>query len=105
MNEKINKKTVDAIELGLDVINRNNEIDVTEPTEQEKEIIRTTISYDDSEKISFYDFVNHLFDELAVLPLYREKLYKIISESFPENFNEEKISEFIKLTIAMWDGD
>jgi superfamily I DNA and RNA helicase len=105
VNKRDNEETLRSLESGLHIINERKEINIIEPTELEKEKIRTTISTDQSENISFYDFVNEIFEELNIIHIYRTRLFELVNTTFPDNFNKSGIKDFIEMTHNIWNSE
>lgn len=85
-------ETLSRIRQGLDVINSEGFIEVQPPTETEKIAIRTTIKHS-SAQVSFYDFLEAVFDDVGVLPLFRDKLRKSVTATLGEDFEYHSVRE------------
>ena len=93
-----------AIEAGLDVINKTGCINVHVPSVAEKNIISATIKYSaDSE--SFFDMAYRIFEDLEVLPIYRENLLDAVKRLFTEDFEYERLREAIEFNYKIMLGD
>lgn len=83
-----------TISQGLEIINEKGFIEAQPPTEEEKDMIRTTIAYSNS-NMSFQEFVTTIFDELGVMPLFRGKLMSIVCSLIPDDFDEENVRSVV----------
>lgn len=92
-----------AIEAGLEVINDTGYIIVHVPTVAEKTIISATIKYS-AESESFFDMAHRIFEELEVLPIYRENLLDAIKKLFTEEFEYERLYEAIEFNYKIMLG-
>ncbi len=88
-----------TLEVGLEVLKNNGSLDVSIPSDEEKEFIRTTITYDD-EQVSFYDFVYAIFDELDVLAIFRPSLFGVVKNIAGENFDEEEVRNIVEFNYS-----
>jgi superfamily I DNA and RNA helicase len=81
---------------GLEVINESDCIKTIEPSEAEKAEIRNTIiKIKKDSNISFYDFLNAIFDDLDIEREFRKKFVQSIPEEFKSDFDRDGITEFI----------
>ncbi|MDP5886218.1 DEAD/DEAH box helicase [Pseudomonas aeruginosa] len=87
-----NSQILPSISEGLKVIMEQGYIKVTPPTDDEIERIRTTIKVSSS-NVSFYDFANGIFDELNVLPLFKQDLMETLKKTVGEDFDRENVKE------------
>lgn len=92
ISDEANQAIVPPITDGLAYINETGTIRARTPTGPEMEGIRTTIKYTDT-SMSFYDFADKIFDELGVLPIFRENLFEILRRTVGEEFDHEKVKE------------
>ena len=92
------------IESGLNTINATGLISVKVPTQPEKDLISSTIKYS-AESESFFDMSHRIFEELNVLPIYRENLRDIARKIFPEDFDCERLKEVIVFNYNIMQGD
>lgn len=81
-----------ALQQGLTVINNEGVIKAIPPTTAEKDRIRTAIKYSNS-NISFFDFVQNIFDEIGVLPLFRPNLLETLKKVVGEDFDHDNVKE------------
>ncbi len=90
----------DGIEIqqkGLDIINSNQCIETTEPTDEEKETIRqTVIKMKEEKNISYDEFLNKIFNDLNIPQNCRKKLQKGLMDFEIERFNEEQTKHYIE---------
>lgn len=73
------------------------------PTVAEKTIISATIKYS-AESESFFDMAHRIFEELEVLPIYRENLLDAIKKLFTEEFEYERLYEAIEFNYKIMLG-
>ena len=101
--EKPNEAILPDVERGLEGVNSNGYIDVVVPTQQEKDLISATISYS-PESESFFDMAQRIFEELGVLPIYRENLLEVVRKLFPEDFDYERLRAAIEFNYRVIQG-
>jgi superfamily I DNA and RNA helicase len=81
---------------GLSTINKENLIRTLEPSPAEKEIIKNTIvEIQNKKNISYKEFLTQIFEDLKILPKFRSKLAKAITETDIEEFDKEQTIKFI----------
>jgi superfamily I DNA and RNA helicase len=81
---------------GLDIINSDRVIETIEPTDTEKDDIKTTILKLQKQKnISYKEFLGKIFSELRIKGKCRDKLEKAVFESEIEKFDKEQTVKFI----------
>ena len=95
ISDNYNKEKMEVIEKGLDNINKKGFIEVTPPSEPEKEAIRTTIKQL-QENVSFFDFMNKIFDDLDVLPIFRDDLLDTVRKVVGEDFDRANVAEIVE---------
>lgn len=84
-------------ENGLKTINKERCIKTIEPTDKEKEQIKSTIIKVQEElSISYDDFLMQIFNELKIGSACRKKLKNLIDETFEDKFDRENILSFIE---------
>jgi len=93
-----NGDLIAQLETGLEIINTQGLLKVDAPSEAERMLIRTTISYDDR-NVSFYDFVYDIFDELEVPVEVRDRLFNSVTALLGNDFDYEKVREVIEFNI------
>lgn len=104
VSENNNLKVLPSIEAGLAEINKTGRIHVQAPTGDEKQKISATIKYSaDSE--SFYDMAHRIFEELNVLPIYRDSLLDVAKKVFAEDFEYERLLEVIEFNYKAMSED
>lgn len=82
---------------GLNIINKEQCIKTIEPTEEEKEVIKSTIiKLKDELNVSYEDFLITIFHKLKIGSDCQKKLKKMISEILENTFDVEKVTEFIE---------
>ncbi|MGP6381655.1 DEAD/DEAH box helicase [Yersinia bercovieri] len=94
VSEQYNKEIIPQIEHGLSVINDTGSMVIEAPTEKEKERIKTTINIGEESK-NFYDFVDEIFEDMGVGPLFRKPLYEVVCKLAEETFDTEIIKSII----------
>ena len=92
MMEKINS--------GLQDINADGVIKAYPPSDEERQEIKTTIN-DGNMRKSLYDFCEAIFDDLNVLPIFRQDLRKVVTTTAGEDFDYEKIKEISEFNYRM----
>jgi superfamily I DNA and RNA helicase len=102
--EEPNAAILQNIEHGLKVIMKDGHIETTEPTPAQKLAISTTIKWTD-ESLSFFDTVNQIFDELEVLPIFRDSLLDAMQKMFSGNFDYENLKDTIEFNYSKMRGE
>ncbi len=95
MSDSQNADILPSIEAGLKHINDDGYIIAQVPSESEKLVIQTSIKHSES-SMSFYDFTIKIFDEIDVLPIFRETLLDAIKKIVGEDFDSDNIREIAK---------
>jgi len=104
LSDEGNTGIIPTIENGLSVINKTGCINVNVPTVAEKDLISATIKYSaDSE--SFFDMVHRIFDNLGVLPIYRENLLDAVRKLFSDDFEYDRLYEAIVFNYKIIQGE
>jgi len=104
VSEENNLKILPSIEAGLAEINKSGHIIVNAPTEDEKDKISATIKYS-AESESFYDMSHRIFEELNILPIYRDSLLHVAKRVFSEEFEYDRLFEVIEFNYKAMVGD
>lgn len=96
LNEKQNIK---VLEDGLDIINKKKYIKTFEPTEEQKEEIKSKlVNFLQTPQISYEEFLDEIFNELEIKDdEFKLKIRDALSNSTIENFDKEQTTKFIKL--------
>lgn len=94
-----NASTLTFLEPGLKEIVENGTMCVHAPSEKEQQEITTRITYKE-ENPSYYDFMESVFDEVDVLPLFREDLAKSLEGIIGTKFNFEKAVEIVRFNYT-----
>ncbi len=90
---------LDVLIKGLGIINTQNCIITNEPTAAEKmEIQNAIVNFNQSQNISYHDFLNAIFDEYQLSQNKRKALIEMISKTQIEQFNAEVTRDFILKT-------
>ncbi|MDC9726078.1 MAG: AAA family ATPase [Gammaproteobacteria bacterium] len=97
LSQENNPELFKQLESGLAMINSTGSMTIGEPSDPEKEAIRTTINYN-SENVSFYDFIHNIFDDMGIMPLFRTVLFEIVTKMAENNFDEEEVREIISFS-------
>lgn len=87
-----NAPILNDIGTGLSRINREGCIEVSPPSDPEKERIKTTIHVV-SNSMSFFDIAERVFDEIGVMPLMREPLFDAMKKVIGEEVDVENIRD------------
>jgi superfamily I DNA and RNA helicase len=95
ISDTYSKEKMTLIESGLDKINKQGFIEVTPPSESEKLAIKTTIKQL-QENVSFFDFMTKIFDELEVLPIFRDDLLDTVKKVVGEDFDRVNVAEIVE---------
>lgn len=83
---------------GLKIINKEKCIKTVEPTDKEKEQIKSTIIKVQEElNISYDDFLTHIFNDLKIDSKCRKKLKKLLIDAIENKFDTDEIVEFIEV--------
>lgn len=90
-----NKKILPSIRAGLDMINSDGCIKVSRPDDEERARINTTIKVSGS-NVSFYDFMESIFNNLKVLPIFRPKIMEVVKTTFGDNWDEAEVIETVE---------
>lgn len=90
-----NQSLIGQIQQGLEGINKNGYIEVSAPSEEEREKIKTTIKYSNS-SMSYYDFITSIFDELDVQSDCRQPLFDAVKKLVGEDFDSGHIRRIIE---------
>lgn len=104
VSETNNLKILPSIEAGLAEINKSGHILVNAPTEDEKNKISATIKYS-AESESFYDMSYRIFEELNILPIYRDSLLDVAKKVFSEEFEYDRLFEVIEFNYKAMSED
>lgn len=104
VSNESNAGILPMIESGLNTINVTGRISVKVPTQPEKDLISSTIKYS-AESESFFDMSHRIFEELNVLPIYRENLLDAARKIFSEDFEYERLKEVIVFNYKIMQGD
>lgn len=104
LSNESNVNILPTIEAGLIAINATGCITVNVPTQPEKDLISSTIKYS-AESESFFDMSHRIFEELNVLPIYRENLLDAVKKLFSEDFEYERLHEAIEFNYKIMQGE
>ncbi|MGN6267229.1 MAG: DEAD/DEAH box helicase [Ginsengibacter sp.] len=85
----------EEMELGLKRIIENNEMIIQEPSDEEKEKIRTRFKYS-LKKMSHYDLMMEIFKKLKVEKRFHDKLLQTTQQMDMIESDEETLTDFIK---------
>ncbi|MEZ7821354.1 MAG: ATP-binding domain-containing protein, partial [Patescibacteria group bacterium] len=80
---------------GLEQIIRDKKMVIQEPTEKEKEKIRTRFKYN-LKKLSHYDLMHEIFNKLKVEKQYHDKLFQLTQQMDMLESGDETLTAFIK---------
>lgn len=92
VTRKQDEKMMSLIRQGLSTINVSGFIEAQPPSDEERTEIMTTITQDNV-RTSFYDFCEEIFDEIGVLPIFRQELRRVVRSTAGEDFDRDEIAE------------
>ncbi|VDC28619.1 DEAD/DEAH box helicase [Pseudogemmobacter humi] len=92
VSRKQDEKMMGLIRQGLDTINVSGFIETQPPSAEERAEIMTSITQDNV-RTSFYDFCEEIFDEIGILPIFRQELRRVIKATAGEDFDRDEIAE------------
>lgn len=101
--EPLNATILHFVERGLRTINNNGYIEAAPPSDLEKEQIKTTIKYAETSE-SYYDFLRSIFDELEVLPVFRDTLTETVKRVAGEDFDRDNVREIVQFNYKKMAG-
>ena len=86
---------------GLDIINKHNYIETTEPTKEEiGEIQKTIIKFREELSISYEQFLAAIFQELKIYDLERRKKFvQALKNVVFDRFDRDKTKQFIETNM------
>lgn len=94
-NNRNNQHFIERNVAGWAEIFENGFIQVNEPTEAEKILLENT-EINLSEKVSLYDLLASIFEELKVEKKHRNKLSKLVTDVFSaDDYEEPKVKQFV----------
>ncbi len=89
---------IDVQQAGLKIINQDKCIKAVEPSEEEKEHIRSTIvKLLQTPNISYKEFLSNIFNELKIKKKYRPKFERALVDTGIEKFDTDATVEFINV--------
>lgn len=94
-SDAVNAHMLPQIENGLAIINSHGYIEAKVPSEAEKHQIMTTIKFTNS-NMSFYDFVQKIFDDVGVMDIFRPNLLEAIKLTVGDSFDYEGVKEVVQ---------
>ena len=97
INPKEDVKLV-ALETGLNTIKQNAYIEVTLPSDDEQEAIKTTIDYD-TRKMSAYEITEAVFDELDVPPIFRDPIRGLVKTMDADSMDYDSVKELVTVNV------
>lgn len=103
ISQDSNGELADQIENGLNLINKNGSLTVVSPSDDEKREIVTAITY--TENMSFYDFVENIFNDIDVLPLFKPPLFEVIKNTVGESFDYDEVREVAQFNYNRMNRD
>ncbi|MCK6436544.1 DEAD/DEAH box helicase [Rivihabitans pingtungensis] len=92
VSDGINNLNLQKIKDGLQKINQTGNIEAIPPTPEEQKNIKTAIHTPIGSE-SFFEVVEDVFDELQIIPLMRQELFKALKIAIGEDFDRENIKE------------
>lgn len=98
----LNGEVITQLQNGLNNINKTGYLTVTEPTEKEKETLRNAIiNKPKIEKISHFDIVERIMDDINVKKEFRSNLHKVVEALSKDDFDQDRIREIIKINYDL----
>ncbi|WP_220789526.1 hypothetical protein, partial [Pseudomonas savastanoi] len=88
---------------GLEGINKSDAIEVVAPSAVEIEKIRTKINFT-SRTVSYYEFLNEIFNELNVLPIFRGDLTETVRYTLGDSFDRDEVVEVVEFNYRKMAG-
>lgn len=104
VSDRSNGNILPAIEQGLDQINAQGYLTVTKPSPDEMPQLQTTITHNAS-NISFYDFMQEIFDELDVIDLFRPPLLEITRVVIGDKFDYKTAKALVAFNYSKMNGE
>lgn len=103
IHQATNQALINQISLGLSNINVNGCLEVSAPSAEEIELIKTKINIGEAveDNVSFYDFVYNIFDELLIYPIFRTNLYETVKRTAGENFDRDLIRQVAEFNYGI----
>lgn len=98
-----NETIIPSIEHGLNQINAQGYLEVKVPGPGDVPPIQTTITHN-AVNISFYDFMQEIFDDLDVLPVLRPALLEITRKIIGEKFDYDSARELVAFNYGKMQG-
>lgn len=96
-----NGEYINQLKNGISSINKNNYLEVIEPSSKEKEELRNAIINNPSVRISQFELVENIMDEIGVKKEYRERLHSSVTALHPNEFDYSVLYETIDLNYKM----
>ncbi|AZC15601.1 DEAD/DEAH box helicase [Pseudomonas sp. CMR5c] len=98
-----NQVIYEQLASGLDGINKSDAIEVIAPSAKEIEKIRTKINFT-SRTVSYYEFLNEIFNELNVLPIFRSDLTETVRYTLGDSFDRDEVMEVVEFNYRKMAG-
>lgn len=96
-----NGQLINTLKNGIDNINKTECLSISEPTPKEKEALRNAIIDRNRIAKSQYDLVEDIMDKCNIYKDHRKKLHAMIEVMFKDNFDENKVYDFIQATYSL----
>ena len=103
MSNRSNAAILQSVEQGLNQIYAEGCLTVKVPGPDEMPKLQTTITHN-AANISFYDFMQEIFDDLDVLDIFRPTLLDTTRALIGEKFNYDKTRELVEFNYAKMRG-
>lgn len=88
---------ISVVKDGLESINLNGQIRIVEPSQSEKDKIKTRfIREKEKASISFFDRMNQIFNEFKIDSKYRKQIIDSLASLDPDLSDEDNIKDFVK---------
>lgn len=104
ISEVSNEHILSSVEEGLDQINAVGYLTIKVPQPDEMPSMQTSITHN-AANISFYDFMQEIFDDLDVLFILRPPLLEITRTVIGEKFNYKEVRELVAFNYEKMRGE
>jgi len=98
-----NQTIYEQLTAGLEGINKSDAIEVVAPSPIEIDKIRTKINFT-SRTVSYYEFLNDIFNELNVLPIFRGDLTETVRFTMGDSFDRDEVMEVVEFNYGKMAG-
>lgn len=91
-----NGELINTLQIGIDNINKNECLYISEPNNAQKETLRNTIINKNRISKSQYDLVEEIMDKINIAKKDRQSLHEVVKAMCKDNFDEIRIYDIIK---------